>query len=196
MTTRPTYGLVLAGGESRRMGSDKALLVRDGQSQLAHIAALLDQITDRVFVSTRGDQQGESERSRFAQIVDRYEDIGPIAGILSALEEHPQADWLVVACDLPNIDEATLRFLIVNHSREKPFTAFRSSYDDLPEPLCALYRSGCGSILKQFIDDGIVCPRKILIRSDTKLLKQPDPRSLDNINTPEDLQRSVLEAAS
>ncbi len=196
MTNRPTYGLVLAGGESRRMGSDKALLIRDGRSQLAHIAALLDQVTDRVFVSTRGDQQDESERSRFAQIVDRYEDVGPIAGILSALEEHPQVDWLVVACDLPNIDEATLQFLIANHSREKPFTAFRSSYDDLPEPLCALYRSGCDSILRQFIDDGIVCPRKMLIRSDTELLIQPDPRSLDNINTPDDLQRSVLEATS
>ena len=178
------------------MGSDKALLVRDGQSQLAHIAALLDQVTDRVFVSTRGDQQGESERSRFVQIVDRYEDIGPIAGVLSALEEHPQADWLVVACDLPNIDEPTLRYLISNRSQEQPFTAFRSSYDDLPEPLCALYQSGSDGILRQFIDDGIVCPRKMLIRSDTKLLKQPDPRSLDNINTPEDLQRSVLEAAS
>ena len=196
MTINPTYGLVLAGGESRRMGSDKALLVRDGQSQLAHIAALLDQVTDRVFVSTRGDQQGEYERSRFAQIVDRYEDIGPIAGVLSALEEHPQADWLVVACDLPNIDEPTLRYLISNRSQEKPFTAFRSSYDDLPEPLCALYQSGSDSILRQFIDDGLVCPRKMLIRSDTKLLKQSDPRSLDNINTPEDLQRSVLEAAS
>jgi molybdopterin-guanine dinucleotide biosynthesis protein A len=196
MTTRPIYGLVLAGGESRRMGSDKALLVRDGQSQLAHIAALLDQVTDRVFVSTRGDQQDESERSRFAQIVDRYEDIGPIAGVMSALEEYPQADWLVVACDLPNIDEATLQFLIDNRSQEKPFTAFRSSYDDLPEPLCALYRSGCGSILRKFVDDGMVCPRKMLIRSDTELLKQPDPRSLDNINTPDDLQRSVLEATS
>jgi molybdopterin-guanine dinucleotide biosynthesis protein A len=196
MTTRPIYGLVLAGGESRRMGSDKALLVRDGQSQLAHIAALLERLTDRVYVSTRSEQQDESERSRFVQIVDRYENIGPIAGILSALEEHPQADWLVVACDLPNIDEPTLRYLISNRSQKKPFTAFRSSYDDLPEPLCALYQSGSDGILRQFIDDGIVCPRKILIRSDTKLLKQPDPRSLDNINTPDDLQRSVLEAAS
>jgi molybdopterin-guanine dinucleotide biosynthesis protein A len=178
------------------MGSDKALLVRDGQSQLAYIAALLDQVTDRVFVSTRGDQQGDSERSQFAQIVDRYEDIGPIAGILSALEEYPEADWLVVACDLPNIDEPTLQYLVANRAREKPFTAYRSSYDDLPEPLCALYQSGSDRILRQFIDDGIVCPRKVLIRSDTELLEQLDPKSLDNINTPDDLQRSVLEATS
>jgi len=178
------------------MGSDKALLVRDGQSQLAHMAALLERLTDRVYVSTRSEQQEESERSRFAQIVDRYENIGPIAGILSALEEHPQADWLVVACDLPNIDEPTLQYLVANRAREKPFTAYRSSYDDLPEPLCALYQSGSDRILRQFIDDGIVCPRKVLIRSDTELLEQLDPKSLDNINTPDDLQRSVLEATS
>lgn len=196
MTGRPTYGLVLAGGESRRMGRDKALLMRDGRSQLAHIAALLAQVTDRVFVSTRSKQQGDAERGRFAQIVDRYEDIGPIAGILSALEEYPAADWLVVACDLPNIDEPTLQFLLDNRSDEQPFTAFRSSHDELPEPLCALYRSGSDSILRQFVEDGIVCPRKVLIRSDTRLLTQPNPASLDNINTPDDLEQSVLGASS
>ena len=176
------------------MGRDKALLMRDGQSQLAHIAALLTQVTDRVFVSTRSAQQGDVERGRFAQIVDRYEDIGPIAGILSALEEQPTADWLVVACDLPNIDQPTLQFLLDNRSDEQPFTAFRSSHDDLPEPLCALYQAGSDSILRQFVEDGIVCPRKVLIRSDTKLLTQPDPASLDNVNTPDDLEQSVLGA--
>jgi molybdopterin-guanine dinucleotide biosynthesis protein A len=192
--TRPVFGLVLAGGESRRMGRDKALLLRDGQSQLAHIAALLGQVTDRVFVSTRSSQQGDAERDRFDRIIDRYDNMGPIAGILSALEEHPDVDWLVVACDLPNIDATTLRFLLDNRSERLPFTAFRSTHDDLPEPLCALYTAGSDAIIRQFIDDGMVCPRKVLIRSDTELLEQPDPQSLDNINTPDDLDRSVLEA--
>ena len=195
-TTNSLCGLVLAGGESRRMGQDKALLARDGQSQLAYMVSLLKQVTDTVFVSTRRDQQRESERSRFTQIVDRYEGVGPIAGILSAMDEHPHADWLVVACDLPNIDVAMLNFLLERRSPEHPFTAFRSSYDGLPEPLCAFYRSSSVAVLRQFVEDGIVCPRKILIRSDTLLLEQSDPRSLDNINTPDDLQGSVLKAAS
>ena len=196
MATSPIYGLVLAGGESRRMGHDKALLVRDGHSQLAHIAALLDRITDRVYVSSRKEQQDDPERSRFENIVDRHEGIGPIAGILSAMDTHPNADWLVVACDLPNIDERTLSYLIENSNPEHAFTAFKSSYDGLPEPLCALYRFGSEAIIRQFIENGIVCPRKILIRSDTALLEQPDPLALDNINTPDDLASSVLEAAS
>ena len=197
MPASPIYGLVLAGGKSRRMGQDKALLLRNGTSQLAHIAALLEEVADRVFVSTRSEQQSEAERSRFEQIVDRYADMGPIAGILSAMEEYPEADWLIVACDLPNIDTATLRFLLDNRSAEQPFTAFISSHDGLPEPLCALYQSGSDAIIRQFIaDNDAVCPRKILIRSDTKLIEQPNAVSLDNINTPDDLESSVLEAAS
>ena len=196
MTTDTIYGLVLAGGESRRMGRDKALLVRDGRSQLAHIAALLEGITERVYVSSRQDQQDDPERGRFENIVDGYEGIGPIAGILSAMDAHPHADWLVVACDLPNVDEATLSFLIENAKQKQPFTAFKSNYDGLPEPLCALYRCGSDAIIRRFVEDGIVCPRKILIRSDTLLLEQPNPVALDNINTPDDLAGSVLEAAS
>ena len=196
MTADTIYGLVLAGGESRRMGRDKALLVREGRSQLAHIAALLEGITGRVYVSSRQEQQDDPERSRFENIVDRYEGIGPIAGILSAMDTRPDADWLVVACDLPNIDEATLSFLIENSNSKQPFTAFKSNYDGLPEPLCALYRCGSDAIIRGFVEDGIVCPRKILIRSDTLLLEQPNPAALDNINTPDDLASSVLEAAS
>lgn len=196
MATRPVFGLVLAGGESRRMGQDKALLVRDGKSQLAHIVALLGRVAARVFVSTRSSQQDDKERAQFEQIIDRYDDMGPIAGILSALEEHPEADWLVVACDLPNIDEPTLRYLIEHRSEQQPFTAFRSSHDGLPEPLCALYCDGSAAVIRQFIDGGLICPRKILMRSACTLLDQPDPRSLDNVNTPADLERSVLEAVS
>ena len=111
------------------------------------------------------------------------------------MEEYPDVDWLVVACDLPNIDTATLEYLLGNRSMEKPFTAFRSSHDDLPEPLCAVYRTGGAAIIRNFIADGVNCPRKILVRSDTLLLKQPNPVALDNINTPDDLADSVLEAA-
>jgi molybdopterin-guanine dinucleotide biosynthesis protein A len=196
MTAEPLYGLALAGGESRRMGRDKALLMHGGRSQLARLVTLLDQFTDRVFVSTRASQQSEPERSRFAQIVDRYEGIGPVAGILSAMDGHPQADWLVVACDLPNLDERTLGFLLENRSSRHPFSAFRSSHDGLPEPLCAVYRAGSDGILRGFVDGGIICPRKMLIRSDTWLLEQPHPGALDNVNTPGDLQASIREAAS
>ncbi len=195
-TSEQIYGLVLAGGQSKRMGQDKALIRVDGETQLSRAVRLLESLVDRVFVSTRADQQNESERNKYARIVDRYEDLGPIAGILSALQEHSDAGWLVLACDLPNIDETTIRFLLENISADHPFCAYKSSHDALPEPLCAYYAAGTGSIIKAFIDDGIICPRKVLIRSDTQMLDQPNPAALDNINTPEDLARTGLKAAS
>ncbi len=189
------YGLLLAGGKSRRMGQDKALLRHAGRSQLAFAFALLEEVTERQFVSARRDQAADAERSRFPQIVDRDEDIGPVAGILAAMCEHPRVDWLVVACDLPNLDRETLEFLLARRSTQAPFTAYRSSHDGLPEPLCAVYRCGSDALIRAFVDDGLVCPRKMMIESATHLIEQPDPRALDNVNTPADLAGSVLEAS-
>lgn len=193
MSTRdPVWGLVLAGGQSRRMGRDKALLTRDGSTQLRRSVDLLERHVERTFVSTRPDQVEEPERRRFRQVVDRYDGIGPIAGILTALEQQPEVSWLVLACDLPNVDDVTIGFLLENRAVDKPFTAFRSTYDDLPEPLCAIYRPESRAIVGKFVKDGIVCPRKMLIRSETHLLRQPDPSALDNVNTPDDLVRAGM----
>lgn len=192
---RPLFGLVLAGGHSRRMGHDKAALDRAGQSQLHYVFSLLEEVTDQAFVSTREDQVDDPERRPYPKIVDRYDNMGPVAGILSALETHSQVDWLVVACDLPNLDTGTLNFLIENRSSDKPFTAYRSSYDGLPEPLCAIYPAGSEVRIRAFVDDGIVCPRKILIRAASELLDQPNPNALDNVNTPDDLAGSILQSA-
>lgn len=190
---RPLYGLVLAGGRSRRMGRDKALLEFDGKTQLERAMEALAEVTERQFVSTRKDQSGDDERQRYPQIVDGYDELGPVAGILSALESHPDADWLIVACDLPNLDAETLRYLVANRDEHAAFTAFASSHDGLPEPLCAIYPADSVALIRAFVEDGIVCPRKILIRSESTLLAQPNPRSLDNVNTPDDLAASALQ---
>ena len=181
------FGLVLAGGRSRRMGSDKAALVREGETQLGRAVRLLENHLDEVFVSTRADQAGDDVRREFNQIIDRYDDLGPVAGILSAMDAHPDASWLVLACDLPQIDDTTIGFLVDNVSATHVATAFVSVVDGLPEPLCAVYRPAARAVIEGFVADGIKCPRKMLINSDTRLLEQPSPGALHNINTPDDL---------
>jgi molybdopterin-guanine dinucleotide biosynthesis protein A len=186
MSNRPVHALVLAGGQSRRMGRDKAGLVLAGKPQLEHVVELLTPVVDKVWVSVRKHQPADPLRDAYPQIVDREEDAGPVAGILAALEAHPDVDWLVVAVDLPNLDRQTLEYLL-EHASDPRFTAYRSVRDGLPEPLCALYRPEALAVIRGFVDEGIVCPRKILIRSDAELLTQPTPGALENVNTPDDL---------
>ena len=178
------------------MGSDKALMVRDGKSQLRRAVDLLAQYLPDVFVSVREDQSSDDERSRYPQIIDRYDNMGPIAGILSAMDEDPQSSWLVLACDLPNIDGETIARLIEFYSTDHPFMAYKSSHDGLPEPLCAIFAANSRSIIDSFVADGVICPRKMLIRSDTLLLEQPNPSALDNMNAPEDLEGTGVRIAS
>ena len=192
----PLSGLVLAGGQSRRMGSDKAALVSGGATQLERAVGLLGHHVDEVFASTNASQAGDTVRKPFPQIIDRYEDLGPVAGILSAMAAHPDRAWLVLACDLPHIDDETIEFLLRLASAELPVTAFRSVVDGLPEPLCAVYRPAARITIERFVADGIKCPRKMLINSPTLLLEQPRPGALHNINTPDDLAGTGIELAS
>jgi molybdenum cofactor guanylyltransferase len=193
---RPIFGLVLAGGRSRRMGRDKALIEHEGLSLLEHAFRLAGALTDGARVSVRADQADDPGRRRFPQVVDRYADIGPVAGILSALQAEPAADWLVIACDLPNLDRRTLRFLLEQAPADAPLTAYRSAVDGLPEPLCAIYRSGSDALIAPWVDRGIFCPRKILVHNDAVLVDLPESDALFNVNTPAELAASRRSSAS
>ncbi|OOG56527.1 NTP transferase domain-containing protein [Rhodanobacter sp. C03] len=191
------YGLLLSGGASRRMQRDKAQLAYGGQPQLMRAWQLLEAVTERAFVSVRAEQRDDPLRAGLPQIVDRYDAIGPAAGILSAQETHLDVAWLVIACDLPLLDEATLRTLIEARDASGDATAFTSRFDGLPEPLCALWEPSSHALLKQRVDNGSYCPRKTLILSRTTLLPAPGD-ALDNINTPEEfeLMQRQIETAS
>jgi molybdopterin-guanine dinucleotide biosynthesis protein A len=185
----PLYGLVLAGGESRRMGRDKAALQLHGQSQVDWACALLERHCARVFVSVRPGQLQDPTRAAHPAIVDRHVDAGPIAGIAAAQAEYPDAAWLVVACDLPFLSDATLEALIAGRGPQA-VTAFRSTHDGLPEPLCAIYEPATQAGIVAAIASGRNCPRKFILQSGVPLLEQPDPAALDNVNTPDDLARA------
>ncbi|MGH8267394.1 MAG: NTP transferase domain-containing protein, partial [Steroidobacteraceae bacterium] len=135
----PLYGLVLTGGRSTRMGQDKAALPYQGRAQLERAMALLGPHVERAFVSVRPDQRDDLLRRGFEQITDTRENLGPAAGLLAAQERYPDSAWLVLACDLPLLNEATLAHLLKARAPERAATAFRSSHDGLPEPLCAVY---------------------------------------------------------
>lgn len=182
------FGLILAGGYSQRMGQDKAYLEFHGKPQIEHVYDLLKKYCVEVFLSKRKDQKAYKH---FDCINDcpEFSDQGPLGGILSAMKEYPNADWLVVACDLPFVTDETIQTLLAFRDPQKAASAFISTQDALPEPLCAIWEGHAyGSILKLF-NDGTHCPRKILIKSNTRLINPNNPHWLDNINTPQEYEQ-------
>jgi molybdenum cofactor guanylyltransferase len=184
----PLYGLVLAGGFSRRMGRDKALLRYHDAPQAVWTARLAAAVCAQVFLSCRrGQDPGATELPR---IHDEVEGQGPMGGLLSAHAQHPHAAWLAVACDLPRLTEQTLRVLVDARDPDSLATVYRASRDGLPEPLCALYEPAIMSLFREALANGRHCPRKVILQNEARVrfLDLPDPTALDNINTPEGAQ--------
>ena len=191
MTTPALFGLVLAGGASTRMRTDKAALQYHGQPQLRWAFELVSKFCAASFVSVRPDQRDDAARAGHPQIVDRQPGIGPIAGISAALLEQPKAAWLVLACDLPFLTERTLQHLIAHRDPQKIATAYRSAHDGLPEPLCAIWEPAAREPVLAYIASGKQCPRKFLINADTALLDLPQAQALDNVNTREEFEAAA-----
>ena len=192
MSSAPALcGLILAGGASSRMQRDKAALRYRGQSQLDRAADLAKRHVAEVFVSVRADQTADAARAQRPLIVDSIPGQGPMVGIRSALAAKPGTAWLVIACDLPFLSDAALVQLLRERDSGGLATAFRSTSDGLPEPLCTIWEPAAGPALAAYQEAGGRCPRKFLIREAARLLEPEDPRALDNVNTPDEYAKAL-----
>ena len=174
------------------MGTDKAALVHpDGRSLAQRTMDMLEEAEcEMIVVSLRHDQEPppmivETPRVHIVRDPEGGSE-GPLAGILSAMRNAPEADWLVLACDLPRLDAATLKHLMASRGNGETFLSYRSEFDGLPEPLCAIYAAEALPILEMANSNGMRCPRKVLIQNHCRLLDPPVPGALDNANTPQD----------
>ncbi|MGG7467506.1 NTP transferase domain-containing protein [Chryseobacterium arthrosphaerae] len=188
-TIPPVNGLVLAGGKSVRMGKAKDLLHWHGKEQRYFAADLIAPFCEEVFISCRQDQL-ENFDPGYKALTDTFLNMGPFGGILSALRSRRDTAWLVVACDLPLLDPKSLEFLLRSRDPEKAATTYESPFDGLPEPLITIWEPKSYPLLLHFLGMGNTCPRKVLINSDTLILKPENPDALMNVNTPEDAEKA------
>lgn len=144
-------GVVLCGGQSRRMGTDKALLTLGACTLLERAVATLSELAPRVSLAC-----GTSERyAEFGLplVVDRYAGAGPLAGLEAALAS-ARDEWLVVlACDLPRVTSGVLAHL-VERARAQDLDACFFETDLGLEPLCAVYRRTCLPGVRAALDAG------------------------------------------
>jgi len=135
-------GVVLCGGESKRMGSDKGLLSAGSEIWAERAASKLSRLDIPVVLSVNAAQL-EAYGEVFPPhqlIVDSVDARGPLKGLLSVHKAHPQSDIQVLACDMIDMDLPTLQLLKQTYETEtEAFDYYVYEKDEFIEPLCAIY---------------------------------------------------------
>ncbi len=194
-STAKLYGLVLSGGKSTRMGTDKGLIKYHGVPQREYLYDLLSHVCEKTFISLREEQEAELPL-RMETIVDLNEFKGPYNGLLSAHKKHSEVAWLVLACDLPLMDLEALKELILQRDNSKQATAFALKENPLPEPLCAIWEPHAFEDSLAYLESGVgTCPRKFLINHDTKLVFPKNENVLLNANSEEEYKQALEKLA-
>ena len=180
----PVQGLVLAGGKSSRMGKDKTRLIYHSKKQLDHTVDLLENNLLRTHVSVANTDQAENSKS----IEDKFLDLGAFGGICSAFQKDPNKAWLVLATDLPFVDDDLIKLLLKHRNPKKIATAIKGKNKPFVEPLIAIYEPKAYPVLLSYLAQGYSCPRKVLINSDVEIV-EVDDQYVRNVNTPEEFEK-------
>ncbi len=134
-------GVVLSGGESKRMGQDKGLLPVNGTCWAKHVALKLQELPLPAVVSVNASQiagYGKFFKSD-EMVVDSVAAGGPLKGILSVHKSYPAADLLPLACDMISMEGATLRHLLACYSHNASYGFFVYQQGAFAEPLGGIY---------------------------------------------------------
>ncbi len=179
-------GLVLTGGKSTRMGTNKSELEYHGKPQKEFVKELLEDRGMETFYSVRKDQGNIDE------IHDAFFNLGPFGGICSAFQKDPNSAWMVLATDLPFVNEDLIKLLLQKRNPSKVATTVKGKGKQFPEPLITLYEPKAYSVLLQYLAQGYSCPRKMLINSDVEVI-EVDDNLIRNVNTPEEYEAAKKE---
>jgi molybdenum cofactor guanylyltransferase len=187
---------VLAGGESKRMGRDKALLPLNERPLIAHVVDRCGSCSDDVFVVTKRPRQLQS--LRFRVVVDDFEEQTPLSGIVSALRAAARPYVFVCACDMPFVSPTLIRMLA---DRAEGFDAAVPRRDGRAEPSHGVWAADASDVVATALQAGERAVYRVLetmhvawIEEDDWRVVDPDGRSFVNVNTPEDLA-SAMETA-
>ena len=179
--------LLLIGGKSQRMGAEKHLLDVNGRTQYHHLYNMLTDMGLEVCVSCNIEQYRDLPESHY-KLVDQYDAIGPIGGLVSAINHRPEEPWLIVACDLVNVTKETLTRLIEAADDDHDIITYQPKGSDYLETTVTIYQPSSFRVVLDAIEMGLYGLQRVLKKCKVKTVAPNDNAELKNVNTPEDLK--------
>jgi molybdenum cofactor guanylyltransferase len=188
--------IILAGGQSSRMGKDKAFIEIDGVPLLQKICIIASECTSQVYVITPSPQKYRAIIPQNCQIVQEVvlegenSPHGPLVGFAQALT-HVESEWiLLLACDLPRLTSSEIKqWSSCLETTSQDAIALLPHSPKGWEPLCGFYRRRCLSLLNNFINRGGRSFQQWLASHFVQELLVSDSKILFNCNTPDDLRQ-------
>ena len=201
MNQTPVNAAILVGGQSSRMGEPKSALILDGRSLLEIAIERIAPLASRIALVGRMDDSTRAVKDRLAKSLnittldDDPAIRGPLAGIVSVLESAPDANWLVLSCDMPAMSTDAIRWLLVQHDPASPATVGALVGRDEIEPFPAVYRAGVGAQIRSCAADCGGSLRRVLSKLGASAVKIPSEFApcWRNCNTPDEWQAFLTE---
>jgi molybdopterin-guanine dinucleotide biosynthesis protein A len=187
--------IVLAGGKGLRLGRDKALETVDGQSLLQWVVTRLSSFSDEIIIVTaKGESLPQFRNLRFRIVADAYPGRGSLVGLATGLAASRAHYNLVVACDMPFLNQALLRYML---GLKAGFELVIPRLAGLVEPLHAVYTKSCLAPIEQMLEQGNMKINALFGLVKVRYVEADeidrfDPRHLSffNVNTRADLERA------
>ena len=195
----PVTGVILAGGKSRRMGANKALMPLGNDSLIGHVIRRMRRITDDLLLITN--TSTEYAHLGLPMYADIVPDSGALGGIYTGLTQAASDVVICVACDSPFLEPRLLKYLasvLGEHDAVMPYTYSGADNTQVTlQTLCAVYAKRCLPILASMLEEDELRVHALAERVDVHRISSdiwrqldPDGMSFFNINTPEALARA------
>lgn len=184
-TSQNITGIILAGGKSSRMGTDKGFLKLNGKLFIEHIIAVLTPFVSEIIIVSN-DLNYDSFKVK--RVSDFVENAGPLAGVYSGLLASKTENNLVLSCDIPLINSKILDELVRQIDDISEIIQIESNGETMP--LISVYNKSCETVFSSLLNQGERRLRFAVNQCKVKniLLKKEQEKWVSNINTPEQLK--------
>jgi molybdopterin-guanine dinucleotide biosynthesis protein A len=180
-------GVILAGGNSSRMGTDKGVMDLNGKKVVQYVIDALKPVVDDIIIIANNENYSDLGLPVYN---DEIKDCGPLGGIYTALQKIKTEKAIILSCDIPFVNSSLLADII---SQSEDYDAIVPVHDGKFEPICAVYTKKCIAPFNTALEKKIFKLTDAMSLVNTKEIKLPFTKEIENnfinLNTLQDLNK-------